>query len=238
MAEDTSKSLTSVAINTLSDPVVLLSTGGSVFIAVDSPIAGAINLTTVFLSGSVRAVNELKKEGYEINTPEALAFLFESKGGSQITAGGIKMGAALDAARIIDVSQPQSFLNFGGLVGSGLANLSRGFSFNTAKGSALNKTLDITGITAPAVFYSFASPEAPEVLIAGYAASSLLAIDRSLRADADYIVRQPELMMAGTLLASAAMSSDPNVIFASVLWGAGYVSQDMLKKHGGVVEGV
>lgn len=235
MVENVSKSFATVVVNTVTDPAVLLSTGGSMVISEDSPIAAAINLSTVLISASVRAVNELQKEGFPINTYDSLDFMFANKGGSQITAGGIKTLASIDASRIIDFSRPETLFNFGAMAGSALANLSRGFSFYTEKEGTLKKCLDITGITAPALIYTFANPEAPEVLVAGYATSALMAIDRSLK---DNQSRLPELVMAGTLCTSALMSSDPYVITASALWSAGFISQDMLRSNGGVFEGV
>jgi hypothetical protein len=233
---DKAKSITTAFMNTVSDPAVLLSTGGSIIISEQSPVAAGINMATVLLAGSVRAVNELNKQGYQINTPAKLSFLFESKGGSQITAGGIKMLAAVDAARSIDITRPETFFNCGVMAGSGLSNLARGISFNTEKGSTNHKILDMAGITIPAIIYSFSNPEVPEILLTGYAASSLMAIDRSLRPHADYALKEPELLMCGTLIASASLSSDPYITAGSILWGAGYATQDMLKKHGGVVE--
>ncbi len=238
MAQEKLQSVSKVVINTATDPAVLLSTGGSIVIAEQSPIAAGINFSTSLICASVRAVSELKKQHVDVPTPESLDIIFESKGGSQITAGGIKMAAAADAARIIDFSRPETFFNFGAMAGTGIANLSRGFSFSTEQGSTLNKCLDITGIAAPALVYTFSNPEAPEILAAGYATSAFLAADRSLRENANYALKQPELIMCATLWTSAAMSSDPYVMAGSALWGAGYLSQDMLRKHGGVAEGI
>ncbi|MGH1375008.1 MAG: hypothetical protein ACRBCK_01560 [Alphaproteobacteria bacterium] len=238
MASTKLHSFSKVAVNTITDPAVLLSTGGSIVVAEQSPIAASINFSTSILCASVRAVNEIKKQNVTVPTPRSLDLIFESKGGSQITASGIKMCAAADAARIIDFARPETFFNFGAMVGTSIANFSRGFSFSTRPDSTLHKCLDVTGIGVPALVYSFSNPEAPELLVAGYAASTLLAVDRSVRENANYALRQPEMLMCATLWTSAATSTDPYIIAGSTLWGAGYLSQDMLRKHGGVAEGM
>ena len=105
--EDNPRSLTKVVMNTVSDPAVLLTTGGSITLADQSPIAAAINLTTVFVSGSVRAVSELKNEGYEIHTSKLWIFSLTVREGHKLLQGVLKWARLLMQPELLIFPDPK-----------------------------------------------------------------------------------------------------------------------------------
>lgn len=230
------KKLVTATVNSATDPAVLMTMGGSVYIMNDSPEAAAINSLTAVMAFAVRGVNELNKAGVEINTPKYMDIVLKNPGGSQIVAGLIKLGAAGSAIPDINPAEPESAFPAAAMAGFGSANLSRGAAFRFEKGSAIKQTLDCAGTLIPSAVYFFSNPDAPTAVDAGFIGGMASSLALTIQNKQAHGFIQPNLILGTTLLTSAMYTNEPLVAAGSVLWGLGYMSQDMLKKQGGVAE--
>jgi len=238
MAKNGLKAFAQAAINSATDPGVILNLGNTALVIEQNLAAGLANMATSTLCFAVRGVTELRKIGVPIPLPKKFNDIVENPGNALTTSGIVTLGGAAAASGGIDLSQPETALPAAMMTAFGSSNVLRGIATGFETGTIKQNLFDFTGIMSAVAGFYFANPDAPIAVHMSYVASGLMAGYLAIRNRQAHGIMQPDLAFAATSYTNAATSSSPEVILANVLFGTGSVTLDAMKKKGGVVESV
>lgn len=231
-----SRDFSKAAVNSITDPGVVLNVGNA-FLTADSNIAASLtNLTTATMCFAVRGASELKKIGVDLPLPKAMNKLVENPGAALTTAGVVTLGSAGVAATSINPADMSTAIPAVVMTCFGVSNTIRGMASGLENGTIRQRIMEAGGILAAVLGFTLSNPEAPVIVQTAYVTAGAMAGYLALRKQEANGILQPDMTFAAGNFMNAGASSSPEVAVANTLWGAGYLSLSALKNKGGVVE--